>query len=307
MSPTVAARFVQAWLSSGSTFQRAAILFGRYSDEPEISNNPGAIRATVHALYEPPQENAAEYVRFLRDPHEATIHNLSNRLGLEVVGWMVTTPPGREGEKYGGKVVLSGLEVQQAARFQNRYKNQYGYSNFVTVVLEHPGNSGGNVEPRAYQVSDMAVCLERDGIFAKAADSNMICTRIPNPGEMVPTVVYKDRPLIPGKEFLPDEFIVKVITAAPLPGENAVLRRAEFPPLTAQPTDRMAKEFLMKYKSESILSKLADFNLLIYLQVKGILNEKLMNELCEAIKNRSAIKPDTAAQIEAALISKGLA
>ena len=38
MSPSVAAPFVQAWLSSGSTFQRAAILFGRYSDEPEVTN-----------------------------------------------------------------------------------------------------------------------------------------------------------------------------------------------------------------------------------------------------------------------------
>ncbi len=188
MSPSVAARFVQGWLNSGSTFQRAAILFGRYSDEPEVSNNPGAIRATVHALYEPPQENAKDYVRFLRDPHEAAIHALATRLGIEVVGWMVTTPPGREGEKYGGKVVLSGLEVQQAARFQCRYRNAFGYSRFVTVVLEHPGASGANVEPRAYQVSDLAVCLERDGVFAKAADSNMICTRVPGPGEMAPTV-----------------------------------------------------------------------------------------------------------------------
>jgi nuclear protein localization family protein 4 len=98
MSPSVAAPFVQAWLSSGSTFQRAAILFGRYSDEPEVTNNPGAVRATVHALYEPPQENAKDFVRFLRDPHEQPIHALAQRLGIEVVGWMLTTVE-RKGEK----------------------------------------------------------------------------------------------------------------------------------------------------------------------------------------------------------------
>lgn len=140
--------FYTNWMRSGSTFQRAAILLGRYMEEPAETNNPGAIRAVVHALYEPPQENARNFVRFLKDSNEKLIHSLSQKLGLEVVGWVVTTAE-RLGEKYGGHVIMSGLEVQQAARFQNRYKDQYGYSKFVTVVMEH----AAQVEPRAYQVS----------------------------------------------------------------------------------------------------------------------------------------------------------
>jgi len=305
MSPFVATPFIQAWLNSGSNFQRAAILFGRYSDEPDETNNPGAIRATVHALYEPPQENAKDFVRFLRDPHEGAIHALAARLGIEVVGWMVTTVE-RSGDKYGGKVVMSGLEVQQAARFQNRYKNALGYSRFVTVVLEKPKDAAGGVEPRAYQVSDLAVCLERDGVFAKAADPNMLCTRVPKQGEMVPSVVYKDRPLLPGAEFLPDEFIVKVIASAPGAGETQVFRRAEFPPLAAQPTDAMLKAYLAKHGKEGLPARMADFNLLAYLFAKQVLPEKLLLELADAIKNRTQLSRESMAQLDAALITKGL-
>jgi hypothetical protein len=209
--------------------------------------------------------------------------------------------------QYGGKVVMSGLEVQQAARFQNRYKNAYGYSRFVTVLLEKPLDPSSPVEPRAYQVSDLAVCLERDGVFAKAPDSNMICTRVPGQGELVPSVVYKDRPLLPGKEFLPDEFIVKVIASAPGANETPVFRRAEFPPLAAQPTDAMLKAYMAKHSKEpSIVSRLADFNLLAYLFAKQTFPERLLNELADAIKNRQTnLSKETQSQFDAALISKG--
>ena len=162
IEPRLIQDFYGSWMRSGSTFHRAAILFGRYQPEPASTNNPGAVRANVHALYEPPQENAKDFVRFLKDPHEKVIHQLALKLGLEVVGWIVTTLE-RKGDKYGGPVFMSGLEVQQAARFQNRYKDQFGYSKFVTIVMEH----ADTVEPHAYQVSDLAVCLERDGVFAK--------------------------------------------------------------------------------------------------------------------------------------------
>ena len=67
-------------------------------DEPVETNNPGAIRAIVHSLYEPPQENAKDFVRFLKDPNEKLIHQISQKLGLEVVGWIVTTAE-RKGDK----------------------------------------------------------------------------------------------------------------------------------------------------------------------------------------------------------------
>ena len=303
IEPQLIQNFYTQWMRSGSTFQRAAILFGRYVDEPVETNNPGAIRANVFALYEPPQESAKDFVRFLKDPHEKTIHALAARCGLEVVGWIVTTVE-RTGEKYGGHVIMSGLEVQQAARFQNRYKNALGYSRFVTIVMEH----AATVEPRAFQVSDLAVCLERDGVFAKAPDSNMMATRVPAAGEMVPTVVYKDRPLLPGKEFLPDEFIVKVILTAPSAGAGGdpVFRHADFPGLSSSPTDAMLKGYMAKYAREDYVSKLADFNLLAFLLAKAVLPEKAVGEVCDAIRERKSIGKDTQSQLDSAFLAKGL-
>jgi len=293
IEPQILQSFYQNWCRTGSTFQRAAILFGTYSDESAETNNPGAVRANVYALYEPPQENAKDFVRFLKDPHESTMHEVVRRLGLDVVGWVVATMP-REGEKYGGKVFMSGLEVQQAARFQNRYKDAHGYSKFVTVVLEH----GEHVEPRAYQVSDLAVCLERDGVFAKAGDSNMLATRIPNAHEMVPTVVYKDRPLLPGKEFLPDELLVKVITSAPPVGTQPFFAHTDFPPLPTGPTESHLKQYMQRYVKEGYERKLADFNLLCFLHAKKTLTDRVFNEVCKAIASKKSMSQETQTQLD---------
>ncbi len=71
---------------------------------------------------------------------------------------------------------MSGDEVRQAARFQYRYSaplpdgSPSGRSHFVTVVLEH----GTTVEPRAFQVSDLAVALEHDACLATPQDPNML-------------------------------------------------------------------------------------------------------------------------------------
>ena len=219
-----------------------------------------------------------------------------------MVGWVVTTEE-RKGEKYGGAVLLSGLEVQQAARFQWRYKNDYGYSRFVTLVMEN--SSTGEVEPKAYQVSDLAVCLERDGIFAKAADSNMVTTRVPGQGEMVPTVVFKDRPLLPSKEFLPDEFIVKVIALAPKSEADWMFQHAQFPSMKDQPTDAILNGYMKKYRSEDYLTKLSDFNLLTYLASKSILPPKTLTDVCLAISNRTPIGRDALNSLDAIFATKG--
>jgi hypothetical protein len=101
--------------------QKAAVLFGQYQDEPEETKNPGAIRAIVHALYEPPQAyTPAGGVRFLRDIDEDNVHQIAETCGLVPVGWVITTTE-RKGSKYGGDVIMSAAEVQQAARFQQRY------------------------------------------------------------------------------------------------------------------------------------------------------------------------------------------
>lgn len=41
--------------------------------------------------------------------------------------------------------------------------------------------------------------MERDGVLAHADDPYLLTTRKPKAKEMVPTVVYKDKPLLPGR------------------------------------------------------------------------------------------------------------
>lgn len=58
----------------------------------------------------------------------------------------------RGGAEYGGDVFMSGREVRQAARFQNKFADELGHSRFVSLVVQH--NEQGHIEPRAYQISD---------------------------------------------------------------------------------------------------------------------------------------------------------
>jgi len=216
---TLIQNFYRNWMLRDNRLQKAAIIFGYYEDEDKSEFfKEGAVKAVVQGLYEPPQEGQPTGVRFLRDPNEKNVHEVAKALGLEPIGWIVTTRP-REGKKYGGKVILSGSEVRQAARFQERYKNALGQSRFITVVLEHQEN----VEPMAYQISDQGVALERDGVFAKSQDPYLMRVRTPESGELLPSVIFQNKALKSGVEFLPDDFIVKVITSVPKKNQLYVL------------------------------------------------------------------------------------
>ena len=289
--------FYTSWVRSGTNKQRAAILFGRYIDEPAETNNPGAIRALALALYEPPQEGKANSITFTRDDREATVHAVASWLGMEPVGWIVATLP-RSGDKYGGAVFMSGWEVTQAAAFQWRYRSSTGHSRFVSIVIEH----SAQVEPRAYQVADMAVALQRDNAFALAEDPYMLTTRQPNKHEMVPTVVYKDRPLQPSEEFLPDELLVKVNLFSPKQGNtDSIFKHDEYPPAGS---DVMLKQWNITYNQEEYEQRLADFGLLIALT--RIVGENIVKNICQALKDKKMIDTATRADLDRIFIEKNL-
>lgn len=154
-------------------------------------------------------------------------------------------------------------------------------------------------------MSDLAVCLERDGVLAKSDDSNMMSTRVPAQGELVSTVVYKDRPLLPGKDFLPDEFIVKVIALQPKSIAEWQFAHAEFPALKDQPTDAMVNGWMKKFAKESYTQRLADFNLLSYIAAKGAIPEKTLNDICQALKTKATLGKEAMAALDALAVSKG--
>ena len=296
--------FYSTWLRSASPApkdERAAILIGRYIPEPAETNNPLAIRAQVHALYEPPQQSIPGGVQFGKDDRERLVHEVAKRLGMEAVGWVVAVPAREGGEKYGGKILLSGAEVEQAARFQLRYAANTGYSRFVTLLLEH----AQQVEPVAFQVADMAVALEKEKAFtAASSDPYFLATKRVKAGEMTSTIIYKDRPLRGGEEFLPDELLVKVMVSAPRASQT-VFAHCEYPGGRAGGESEMVvKQWLVEYKDEEYEEKLNDFNCLVCLC--KVVGEDIVYAICEALREKRKLSADLRSQLDSALLAKNL-
>ncbi len=295
--------FYSTWLRAAAQQpkdERAAILIGRYVPEPAESHNPGAIRAQVHALYEPPQQPIPGGVQFGKDDKERWVHEVGKRLGLEAVGWVVAVPARQGGDKYGGKILLSGAEVEQAARFQLRYAGTTGYSRFVTLLLEH----AQQVEPVAFQVADMAVALEKEKAFVAAdTDPYFLATKRVKAGEMTSTIIYKDRPLRGGEEFLPDELLVKVIVSAPR-GSQTVFRHCEYPGGRAGENEMVVKGWMDEWKDEEYEERLNDFNLLV--QLCKVVGEDIVYGICDALKEKRRLSPDLRSQLDSALLAKNL-
>jgi hypothetical protein len=98
---------------------------------------------------------------------------------------------------------------------------------------------------------------------------------------------------------------VQVIALAPKSQAEWIFNHAEFPSLKDAPTDAMLKGYLNKYAKEDYLSKLADFNLISYMASKATIPEKTLNEVCQAIKTKTALSRETLNALDAIFASKG--
>jgi hypothetical protein len=267
-------------------------------DEPDEHKNAGAVRAIVQALYVPPQERLPSGVRFLMDPNEKYVPEVAEALGLEPVGWVVTTQF-REGEQYHGKVLMSGPEMRIAARLQQKYKDGLGHSRFVTVVIEH----GAQVEPFAYQVSDQLVALERDGVLTTATDPYLLAIKKPEKSELMPTIIRENKPVKPGAELLPDECIVKVVASTPKE-QMCIFNHTEFPSSGSEAQLKsLFKSHLIKFAKQDYVERLADFNLLCYLG--RTLGMPLIRQVCQSIRTKTGLSPQIKGALDAELIGKG--
>jgi hypothetical protein len=126
-------KFIAAW-QSNSGLQKCAILFGKYIDEPVESQNKGAIRAEVYGLYMPPQEFLPNGVEIQNDPYESDVIKVAAVLGLVPIGWAITTLPRDASDN--SAIFMSGTEIRQAAKYQQKFSDEYGHSRFVTMVVQ---------------------------------------------------------------------------------------------------------------------------------------------------------------------------
>lgn len=265
------------WVQRHAPSPRIFYLFGRFEEEATSPGTPktGAVRASVHCAYEPPQAFNDNGLRMLRDIDEGNVKELAKSLDLELVGMEICKMP-VSGDKYGGKVFMSGDDVIKAAKMQETYHDQWGMSCFVTIVLEQEKK----IDPRAYQVSDQCVALVRDDIIKKSPkDINMMIMPKPDATRPAPVMVYKALKLAPEQEFVPDEFIVPVHGVEQLP--ITIFERAEFPFTGGE---AQARDYFRKYSREAYPKKLSDWNLLVFLSKSTQFGAPLTVEIAKALK-----------------------
>ncbi|XP_059473538.1 nuclear protein localization protein 4 homolog [Neocloeon triangulifer] len=267
-------RFLNFWRTT--SYQRIGFLYGRYEAHTDV---PLGIRATVAAIYEPPQENSKDLVKLLPDERQDIVDSLAQALGLKKVGWIFTDLVAEDIKKGTVKNLrgidthfLSAQECITAGYFQNQHpnyihKSQFG-SKFVTVCVT--GDKNNQVHMEGYSVSNQCMALVRDNCLVPTKDAPELgYIRIQGDNEFVPDVFYK----------VTDEFKNEVQRRArPLPVEYLLVDVPASTPLNPQYTFLANQSVHNKnpFPNENRLvdKQIQDFNALTdYYQQFNLLNE----------------------------------
>lgn len=138
-------QFLNYWRTTGH--QRIGFLYGYYEKHTGV---PLGIKATVLAIYEPPQESSANYVKLtLPDKNAQTVDEIALKLGLKRIGWIFTDLLSQDASKGTVKHLrnvenyfLTAQECMMAGYFQTVNPNVCKLSNdgyfgskFVTVIV----------------------------------------------------------------------------------------------------------------------------------------------------------------------------
>ncbi|KAK9448463.1 NPL4 family-domain-containing protein [Limtongia smithiae] len=201
-SSSIVNNFIENWRRSGN--QAIGYLYGRYEPYLEI---PLGTKAVVEAIYEPPQVTAIDGVT-LTLPWE----------GEEDVDAAAATPEAGGMQKIGviftdlmdagkgdGSVVckrhadsyfLSSLEIVFAATLQRKYPSKSRWSEsgaysskFVTCVVS--GNSKGEIEISAYQVSNTAEAMVQADIIEPSVSPGLMLVADATENRYVPDVFFR--------------------------------------------------------------------------------------------------------------------
>ncbi|KAK3091936.1 hypothetical protein FSP39_023832 [Pinctada imbricata] len=292
-------RFLNYWRRTGS--QRIGIMYGRY--EPH-KDTPLGIKATVSAIYEPPQICTKSKVELQEDPNEDAINRVADQLGIRPVGWIFTDLIADDLSKgtvkhFRGTIdshFLSAQECIMAADFQNKHTNpcklspdgHFG-SKFVTVVVT--GDVNNQIHFEGYQVSNQCMALVRDDCLIPTKDAPELgYVKESSDKQYVPDVFYKVK----------DEYGNEVTQLArPLPVEYLLVDMPSAFPLSAQYTFKShlhtevktfpvesrvdigevqdytsLSSYLQQFPPDRFLESTSDFHLLLFLATSEIVPVK---------------------------------
>uniref|UniRef100_A0A1B6CST9 Nuclear protein localization protein 4 homolog n=2 Tax=Clastoptera arizonana TaxID=38151 RepID=A0A1B6CST9_9HEMI len=301
-------RFLEYWRTTGH--QRIGYLYGRYEPHSDV---PLGIRASVAAIYEPPQETTRDRIKLLPDDKESIVNDIAKELGLCKVGWIFTDLLADNLQKGTVKHTrsidshfLTAQECIMAGHFQNKHPNPCRFSpsgffgsKFVTICVT--GDSSNQVHMEGYSVSNQCMALVRDDCLVPTKDAPELgYVREPSDKQYVPDVFYKEKDNY-GNEVtrlarpLPVEYLLVDVPAStpitpiytfytdnnirPFPVENRMVdgHIQDFSALAA---------YLSQFTSDQFLSAVSDFHLLIHVATMNMLPmQGFIGPLLTAVRN----------------------
>ncbi|KAG1445686.1 hypothetical protein G6F56_009827 [Rhizopus delemar] len=297
--------FLNYWRQSGS--QRYGILYGRYEPYGEV---PLGVKAVVEAIYEPPQQGHSDGIQLTLpwEEEEKRVDEVAKACGLARVG-MIYSDLLDDGSG-SGKVIakrhvnsyfLSSIECTFAAEMQRRHPSLSKHSisgkfssKFVTCVIS--GDTEGNIDVNAYQVSDTLVALQEAEIIEPSRNPSVMRVKDSIPHERyVPEVFYKFKNEYnvvvkqSAKPTFPVEYLLVTATHG-FPHNPSPLFNAEsgFPVenregLIVQNMNELSKAIHSAQSPESLKSILADFHLLCFIRSTDIMSIEDFKELCQIV------------------------
>lgn len=308
-NPHLVERFLDYWRTTGH--QRVGFLYGRYEIHTDV---PLGIRATVAAIYEPPQESSRDHVTLLPDDKEQVVEEIASQLGLRRVGWIFTDLVAEDLKKGTVKHVrsinshfLSAQECIMAGHFQNLHPNScrfspngYFGSKFVTICVT--GDATNQVHMEGYSVSNQCMGLVRDQCLIPTKDAAELgYIKESSDKQYVPDVYYKEKDSY-GNEVqrlarpLPVEYLLVDVPAStpltpiytfnfdsniqPFPVENRLIdgHIQDFNQLSS---------YLQQFSPEQFVAAISDFHLLLYIATMDMLPMKEhMKPLLAAVRER---------------------
>lgn len=198
--PKIFDSFLDAWRMTGA--MRYGYLYGHYETDATV---PLGIKAVVKAIYEPPQDCAADGINMNDDPNAETVDKTAAKLGLRKLGWIFVDLEvmANDTSKFvcsRGKdsYFLRSNEAVLAAHLQNIHPSPckecadgiYG-SKFVTVLVT--GNDKHEPDLFAYQVTQQAMDLvQAEGILEFTTKPDKCRVALPSENRYVPAIFYRD-------------------------------------------------------------------------------------------------------------------
>jgi hypothetical protein len=133
---------------------------------------------------------------------------------------------------------------------------------FQFILIFFVDNEEGTIEPKAYQISDQGVAMERDNLLQEGSSIETLAARKGNGKEYIASIIFKDRALNPGEDFIPDELLVKVVAMKPY-NPISMFAYKDFPLYGGNKNHAIA--YLRQHQNESLHQQLSDFAFLCHL------------------------------------------